>query len=492
MLRKYSFAIETYIGFAVLTLIDLSLYKETAAYIGINPHPYWIIILLIASRYGTHQGLFAGSIAAIFYLYLGNSAGIIDFSSSPFPHGAYKLPFFFILVGGVLGEIRSLYKKKFYKLEDQYHEKVSDLQDLGLHYAALSESKQELDKRIAFQSTTMLNLFERINNMEKLDLESLYSKIPDLIKEQLNVKCSSIYLVKNNKLRCHIRRGSKNKHKLPNTLDLTDGMMGEVIRTKKVVSINQMLTEADMAKFHELGLIMSAPIIRKDESIVGVINIERIPFFDFNANTVRIFEMLSYWVSIVVDKAMQFQQLKDKNIADEITGAYNYLYFQKRLAYEVARAKRFHAPLSLLLIEIDEFETMNQSEMKNVLVVLNWLFSNLLREIDIISKYSNDSIFAVILPGQNSSAAENIIARLMEEINKYQLKPFEDRDDLLTLKIGLSALQLTEGAYESLTETAEERLKHGGVRKESDVYADLKYLLNTDSDVKENLQETKL
>ncbi|MFQ5770722.1 MAG: sensor domain-containing diguanylate cyclase [bacterium] len=424
------------------------------------------------------QGLFAGAIAAIFYLYLGVKAGVLDLNAFTFPHGIYKLPFFFLLVGGIIGEIRSLYKKKFMALEKKFHEKVDDLQDLGLQYAALSESKLELDKRIAFQSTTMLNLFESLNNMEKLDPKSLYSKIPELLKTQLNVQCSSIYLVKNNKLKCQNRQGKKEKNKLPNTVDLTYGMMGEVMKTKKIVTIKQMYTEADLAKYNELGLIMSAPIVRKDESIVGVINIEKMPFFDFNANTVRIFEMLSYWISLVVDKAIQFQQLKDKNIADEITGAYNYPYFQKRLAYEIARARRFHTPLSLLLIEIEKFNEMKNTETKNVLIVLNWLFSHLLREIDIIAKYANEGTFAVILPGQNSADAEVIISRLMTEINNFELKPFEDNDEILSLKIGLSSLQISEGSYESLIASAEERLQHGGVRKEADIYADLQYLLN--------------
>lgn len=480
MIRKYAFVIETYLGFLILILLNILLFKKTAAFIGVQPHPYWIVILLIASRYGTLQGLFAGVVAAVLYLFLGSHAGLLKLSSFNFPHGVYKMPFFFILTGGVLGEIRSFYKTKFMDLKKQHHEKFTQLQDLGVQYAALSESKQELDGRIAFQSTSMLRLFERLNDLEKLELESLYNKIPELIAEQLNVQCSSIYLIKDNQLRCHRRYGQKDKHKLPHTVELTDGMMGEAIKAKKVIAINQMYTEEEMSEYNELGLIMSAPITLKDESIVGVINIEKMPFFDFNSNSVNVFEMLSLWVSMLVDKAVQFQKLKDKNIADEITGAYNYYYFQKCLKYEIARAKRFDMPLSLMLIEVDKFEEMNDEEQKNVLVVLNWIFSNLLRETDIIAKYTNDSTFAVILPGQNNEQGDIIVNRLMKEINNYQLRPFTDEDIILSLKIGLSTLQLSEGSYDSLIKAAEERVKYGGVRNESDIYDDLQYLLNSE------------
>lgn len=478
MIRKYSFVLETLLGFAALILIDIYFFEERAAFIGIYPHPYWIIILLIASRYGTIQGLFAGGLAAVFYIYFGSKSGSINFSAFTFPHGWYRLPFFFMLVGGVLGEIRSTYKKKYLRLKEKHEETTNDLRDLGLLHAAVSESKQELEKRIAYQSSTLLNLFERLNKMESLDPESLYSRIPELLEDLLNVKTSSIYLLKNNKLELFTRRGEKTKNAMADVVELTEGMMGEVIKTKKLVSINQSYHQEDATRFHELGIIMSAPIKRKDDSIVGIINIEKIPFFDFNANTVRIFETISYWVSVVVDKAIHFQHLKDRNIADEITGAYNYLYFQKRLAYEIARSKRFQTPLSLILLEICKFSEMNEKEQKNVLVVLNWVFTHLLREVDIISKYKQDETFAIILPGQNHTEADKIISRLKNEIDNYNFKPFEDSDEVLSLNIAVSALQISEGTYDSLIKTAEERLRYGGERKESESYSDLQYLLS--------------
>lgn len=464
------------LGFAILITINLVFFKDQPAFIGVMPHPYWLVILLIASRYGAFQGILAGSLAALLYFHFVSKSEVINFGVFSFPRGAYKLPFLFMLVGGILGEIRNMYKKRYLTLEDKYYETVDELQDLGLQYAAVTESKQELEKRIAFQSTTLLNLFERLNSMETLEPQSLYDKIPELLKELLNVTCSSVYLVQNNRLELYKRSGEGTEKPLPDTVELTEGMLGEVIAQKKVVCINQMYSEDDLRKFNELDLIMSAPISRKDESIVGVINVEKIPFFDYNANSLRIFEMLSYWVSIVVDKALQFQDLKDRNIADEITGAYNYLYFQNRLAYEIARAQRFQTPLSLLLLEIDKFDQMNDSEKKNVLVVINWIFSHLLREVDLISRFKNESTFAIILPGQNHTETEGILSRLMDEIDNYQLRPFEEQDEFLSLKAGFSTLQISEGSYESLVKTAEERLKHGGVREESEIFSDIQYL----------------
>ena len=53
MLRKYSFIPETLIGIAILVAIDMAFLKNTGVYQNVHPHPYWIVVLLIACRYGT-------------------------------------------------------------------------------------------------------------------------------------------------------------------------------------------------------------------------------------------------------------------------------------------------------------------------------------------------------------------------------------------------------------------------------------------------------
>jgi len=477
MSRKYYFIFETLIGMAILLAIDIAFLKNTSVYQNIHPHPYWIVILLIACRYGTVQGAVAGGLAAMAYIALSAKTGEINFSHDVFPRGVFKYPFLFILVGGVLGEIRSIYKKKFMKLEKKHDKLHDDFQKLELLHWALTDSKKELEKRIAYQSGTMLNLLERLNTMEMLELDQLYPQCLGLLEEHLNVTCSSIYLIENNRLKLFTRHGKTERSKLPAEVELTHGMMGEVVTNKKAITINQSNFDDQMTIFQKLDLMMCGPIKRKDGAILGVINVELIPFFDFTANSVQIFETFCHWISNVVDKALQFNHLKDRNIADEITGAYNHLYFQKRLSYEVARAKRFNTGLTLVLLQVWKFNEMAESERKNVLVILNSIFKNVLRQTDIIAKYNSDDTFAIILPCQVSVNVEKIMARLMAKITEGKFKPFQDSDEVLKIKYAMSSLQPSEGSYESLIRTAEERLNFSGERRAADIFSDIGYLL---------------
>lgn len=485
MWRKYAFIFETLVGFAILVAIDMAFLQNSAVYHQVHPHPYWIVIALIASRYGTVPGLFAGGIAALIYISIGATSGVIDFSNDTFPRGMFKYPFLFLLVGGVLGEIRSMYKKKYQKLERKHKEVCYDLKDLGFLHGALKESKQELEKRVAYQSSTMLNLIERFNKMETLKLSELYPQTLEMLEEHLNVTCASIYLIENNRLQLCTRRGNSEHTTLPDTVELTYGMMGEVVTGKRTVTLNRTNFSAsestnNLSQFTSTDLLMCAPITRKDGSVLGVINIESLPFFDFTFNSIKIFETISHWISIVIDKSMQFERLKDRNIDDEITGAFNYLYFQKRLDYEVVRAKRFNTPLALMLLKVNKFDEMDQAERNNVLVVLNWLYTHLLRQTDIVSKYKDDDSFAIILPCQTGVDADKIIARVVGEIDNYKLKPFEGSEDLLDLKFGMSVLQRSDGSSESMIQAAEVRLNGLDKQRQADVFSDIQYLLGSD------------
>ena len=53
--------------------------------------------------------------------------------------------------------------------------------------------------------------------------------------------------------------------------------------------------------------------------------------------------------------------LEKENITDPLTGLYNRRYLDRRLEEELNRAKRYALPLSILLVDIDHFKTVNDT-----------------------------------------------------------------------------------------------------------------------------------
>ena len=74
----------------------------------------------------------------------------------------------------------------------------------------------------------------------------------------------------------------------------------------------------------------------------------------------RLFAQLAVLAAIAIHNADVFAALEQLAITDDLTGLYNHRHFYDRLAQEVARAKRYELPLSLLIIDIDDFKTLQR------------------------------------------------------------------------------------------------------------------------------------
>ena len=122
------------------------------------------------------------------------------------------------------------------------------------------------------------------------------------------------------------------------------------------------------------------------------------------------------------------EELKKLVIKDNLTSLYNRAYFYYRLNSEIQRAKRYNHPLSLLIMDMDNFKHFNDLYGHLVgdqlLRVLSGTIRSNIRystgkpsyELDIPCRYGGDE-FAIILPETTSPQATVVAERLRKEIN---------------------------------------------------------------------------
>ena len=68
MTKKYPYLYEIPLVYLLIFGINRLLMPEMTGFIGVDPHPYWIGVLMFGFRYGVVAGLLAGSISAALYL----------------------------------------------------------------------------------------------------------------------------------------------------------------------------------------------------------------------------------------------------------------------------------------------------------------------------------------------------------------------------------------------------------------------------------------
>src|SRR5947209_12638916 len=89
----------------------------------------------------------------------------------------------------------------------------------------------------------------------------------------------------------------------------------------------------------------------------GVITLTKLGVNQFDANDLRILEIIAAQTGLALDRAMLYAQLRRQAITDELTGLFNRRYLIERFAEEQSRAVRSLRPLTTVMLDIDKFKS---------------------------------------------------------------------------------------------------------------------------------------
>jgi len=174
-------------------------------------------------------------------------------------------------------------------------------------------------------------------------------------------------------------------------------------------------------------------------------------------------------VGLAIDEAMretinayveeQTGQLRHLSRTDSLTGLYNHRTFYERLDEELNRATRYDSPLSIVLIDLDNFKSVNDTnghQFGDHLLVkcADWLRHEL-RQTDVICRYGGDE-FGVILPETPSEDAHAMMRRLTVTFRKLGMQ--EGTPPSFGMSYGLSSHPEDNGTVMRLMQVADERL----------------------------------
>jgi diguanylate cyclase (GGDEF)-like protein len=129
------------------------------------------------------------------------------------------------------------------------------------------------------------------------------------------------------------------------------------------------------------------------------------------------------------------------SITDELTLLYNSRHFYNQLKSEIVRANRYSRPLSLLLLDIDNFKNYNDKyghmEGDKVLAKMGKVIGKFLRKTDSAYRYGGDE-FTVILPETGGKEAINVAERIRKGFESLTFFPTPEDKVYRTLSIGIT------------------------------------------------------
>lgn len=160
------------------------------------------------------------------------------------------------------------------------------------------------------------------------------------------------------------------------------------------------------------------------------------------------------------DEKEQALLLRQQAERDGLTGLYNHRYFLEALEKEFARARRYRRPLSLLMIDLDGFKTLNDTcghpQGDKALRQTATLILQSVRFVDLVARYGGDE-FALLFPETDIHEAVKIAGRLLHEVRKSPFL-FEGRVFPLSASIGVACCRPSHGSAGTLLREADRAL----------------------------------
>jgi diguanylate cyclase (GGDEF)-like protein len=208
--------------------------------------------------------------------------------------------------------------------------------------------------------------------------------------------------------------------------------------------------------------LVAVPILR-EQTVLGVVTVVDPQDGAFGPDDVETLAGLAVQAGVAIENARLHRAVEQQAVTDELTGLANRRQFYEVLGREFERAHRFGTPLSLVLLDIDDFKRINDTHpMKHlagdaVLGAVAAAIAGHTRDIDLAARYGGEE-FAVLLPQTDREGAVNLAERLRVAIAE-RLVSFGGEEGLsVTASFGVASGPLDDQTQLDLIAAADNAL----------------------------------
>jgi diguanylate cyclase (GGDEF)-like protein len=209
------------------------------------------------------------------------------------------------------------------------------------------------------------------------------------------------------------------------------------------------------------GAVVSVALrpLEPGHRIHGLISVARSdhPFSDDDRALLR---SLAAQTTLALENVELHQQVSRQAVTDELTGLSNHGRFQELLGSEMEQVRRYHHPIGLIMLDIDNFKSINDSyghqQGDVVLKRVARVVADSSRDADFPARYGGEEM-ALILPHTDLEGAYAIAERVRTAVEALRV-PRKDDQGVLRITASLGVASTTDGAKDALIADADAAL----------------------------------
>jgi diguanylate cyclase (GGDEF)-like protein len=209
--------------------------------------------------------------------------------------------------------------------------------------------------------------------------------------------------------------------------------------------------------FEQAQSRISIPMISYGQPLGLLVLSSREPNFFAHTETQPL-ESVADIFSSAIQNANYVHRVKQLAYLDGLTGIFNRRYFETRITEEIERARRFGTELSLVMVDVDKFKSLNDSFGHllgdEVLRQVSSLLSRQVRKIDVVCRYGGEE-FVILLPQTSPEQAFHVADKLRRALEEWH---FPGVPTALTISGGVAVYPVHGDSRDTLVKAADAAL----------------------------------
>jgi len=212
---------------------------------------------------------------------------------------------------------------------------------------------------------------------------------------------------------------------------------------------------------------MCVPMMAQSEA-VGILHLAQKEDAEMPEAKQRLAIAMAEHVAMALSNLRLHETLRNQSIRDQMTGLFNRSFMEESLELELRRAVRTQYPLSVIMLSLDNFQTLSDTYGvdvgESILRRTGMLLQGNVRKGDIACRFSSQT-FTLILPNASYEIGKKRAEILLDHVRGLEARSQSELVDHISASVGLAVYPENGQTVEALlrsSEAALSRARGGG------------------------------